>query len=153
VRVFSSRREFPAFDVRGWMTGQFALLFEQFMQRLRVMFQVRLLKTLCLILCTLQHEAPDQFFGYHVSIFFIYAPSSKMFQTFHGKRSYPLLWACSRTTGRKITISGITNCLNYCVIFYSTYRIHKCGRGPRGTTWRATGGDRCSKGNYLHACA
>jgi hypothetical protein len=49
-------------------------------------------------------------------IFFICASSSIMLQTFHGKRPHPLLWACSRTTGRKITIRGITNCLNYCVI-------------------------------------
>ena len=153
VRVFSSRREFPAYDVRGWVNGQSALLFEHFIQSLRVMFQVRLLNTLCLILCKLKHEAPDNFFGYHVSFFFICAFSSIMLQTFHGKRPHLLLWACSRTIGRKITKSGITNCLNYCVIFIvhteltnvAADRMVQPG-GPRVE-------DSCSKGNYLLACA
>jgi len=153
VRIFSCRREFPAYDVRGWLTGQSALLLEHFMQRLRVMFKVRLHNTLCLILCKPQHEAPDQFLGYHFSFLFIWASSSIMLHTFHGKRSHPLLWACSRTTGRKITISGIINCLNYCVIFIvhaeftdvASDRVVQPG-GPRVE-------DPCSKGNYLHAYA
>jgi hypothetical protein len=38
-------------------------------------------------------------------------------QTFYGNGPHPLLWAASRDTREKITISGITNHLNYCEIF------------------------------------
>lgn len=76
-----------------------------------------------------------------------------MLPTFHGKRSHPLLWTYSRTTGRKITISGIINCVNYCVIFVvhteftdvAADRVVQPG-GPRVE-------DLCSKENYLDAYA
>jgi len=38
-------------------------------------------------------------------------------QRSHGIGPHPLLWAGSRTLYGKITISGITNRLNYYVIF------------------------------------
>jgi hypothetical protein len=38
-------------------------------------------------------------------------------QPFYGKGPHLLVWAGSRAARGKITISGIYNCLNYCVTF------------------------------------
>jgi hypothetical protein len=38
-------------------------------------------------------------------------------QTFYGKGPHLLLWFGSRAARGKISVSGIPNCLNYCVIF------------------------------------
>lgn len=60
-------------------------------------------------------------------------------QPVYGKGSHRLLWAVSLAACRQITISGIPNRLNYCVIFHSTYIIYKYGSGPHNTSWRAEG--------------
>jgi hypothetical protein len=39
------------------------------------------------------------------------------FHPLYGKGSCKLLWAHLQAAYRKITVSGIPNCLNYCVIF------------------------------------
>jgi hypothetical protein len=65
-------------------------------------------------------------------------------QHFYGKGPHPLLWAGSRAESVKITISGITNRLNYCVIFvlYTQFTNAAAGctiqsGGPRvGDPWR-----------------
>ena len=56
-------------------------------------------------------------------------------QTFYVKGPNPLLWAGLWATRGKITVSGIPNHCNYCVIVI-VYRIYKCGFGPLG--WRPT---------------
>jgi hypothetical protein len=38
-------------------------------------------------------------------------------QPFQGKGPHLLLWAGPQATRRKITVSGISYCLNYCEIF------------------------------------
>ena len=38
-------------------------------------------------------------------------------QTSYGKGPHPLLWAGSRPAHGKITVSGMRNLLNYCVIY------------------------------------
>jgi hypothetical protein len=38
-------------------------------------------------------------------------------QPFNGKGPHPLLWIGSRAEREKLTISGMTNCLHYCVGF------------------------------------
>jgi hypothetical protein len=38
-------------------------------------------------------------------------------QTSYDKGPHPLMWACSWAARGKITISGVPNCLKYCVIF------------------------------------
>jgi hypothetical protein len=60
-------------------------------------------------------------------------------QPFYGKGSHQLLWAGSLAARKQITISGIPNRLNYCVISYSRYIIYKYGSGPHNTGWRAEG--------------
>jgi hypothetical protein len=54
-------------------------------------------------------------------------------RTFYGKGLQPLLWAGSRVAREEITISGITNRLNYCAILEYIRIIYKCGRGPNNT--------------------
>jgi hypothetical protein len=44
----------------------------------------------------------------------VFCPSHRQFIS---RVSNPLLWAGSRASHGKITVSGISNCLNYCVIF------------------------------------
>jgi len=39
----------------------------------------------------------------------------------------------------QVAVNGIPNRLNYCIIFYSTDIIYKCGRGPPNTKWRTAG--------------
>jgi hypothetical protein len=56
------------------------------------------------------------------------------------KRPHLLMWADSQAARGKITISGISNCLNYCEIFIvytqftnvSTGRVIQSGRPPVG---------------------
>jgi len=62
------------------------------------------------------------------------------FRTVYGTGQQPLSWSISRAASGKITLSGITNRLNYCHA-YSIYIIYKCGAsriikpgGPR--VWR-----------------
>jgi len=38
-------------------------------------------------------------------------------QPFYGEGPHPLLWASSQDADKKITISGMLNRPNYCVIF------------------------------------
>ena len=40
-----------------------------------------------------------------------------------------ILWAGLLTARLKVTVSGIPNCLNYCIYIY-IYVIYKCGRWP-----------------------
>jgi hypothetical protein len=60
-------------------------------------------------------------------------------QTFHGKEPHWLLQAGSRATRGQITVSGLPNHLNYCVIFivHTQFTNTAAGRiieagGPRG---------------------
>jgi hypothetical protein len=60
-------------------------------------------------------------------------------QTFHGKESHRLLQAGSRAARGQITVSGLPNRLNYCVIFivHTQFKNMAAGRiiqagGPRG---------------------
>jgi hypothetical protein len=48
----------------------------------------------------------------------------------YGNKSCMLLWAHSQAVFRKITVSGISNCLNYCVIFvvYTQFTSVAMGR-------------------------
>ena len=93
------------------------------------------------------------FLGIMFLFFFYLCLLKQILQTFHGKRSHPLLWVCSRITGRKITIGGITYCLNYCLIFI----IRKEFANVAADRSVKHGGPRveyqCSKWNYLRACA
>ena len=59
-------------------------------------------------------------------------------QPYYGKGPHVLLWAGSGAALGKITISGIHNCLNYCVIFI-VYFIYECGSSPHKTTWQSVG--------------
>lgn len=38
-------------------------------------------------------------------------------QSLYGKGRHTLLWACSRAASGQITVSGVPNLLNYCLIF------------------------------------
>jgi hypothetical protein len=51
-------------------------------------------------------------------------------QTFYGKGPHPLLWAGSLAARGKITIGGIHNRLNYCIIFrvYTQFQIAAADR-------------------------
>jgi len=60
--------------------------------------------------------------------------SNSQYQQASGCRSTPKM---ARPPG---SASGITNCLNCCIIFfYNAGLICKCSLGPRNTTWRAAG--------------
>ena len=63
---------------------------------------------------------------------------AKDLQTVYDKWPHRLLWAGSRAARGQITVSGITNGLNYCVIFV-VYIIYKSGRGQRNRSCRAAG--------------
>jgi hypothetical protein len=56
---------------------------------------------------------------------------------------------------KKLQLSGILNCLNYCGTFIE-YTIYKCVHRPRNATWRATRdvwvGDPCLKWTLLYKC-
>jgi hypothetical protein len=69
-------------------------------------------------------------------------------QPFYCKGPLLLLWAGSRSSRGKTTLSCIPNC-NILRNFYSTYTIYKCGRRPHRTTRRAAGSDAA----MLHSSA
>ena len=50
---------------------------------------------------------------------------------FYGKGPHPLLWTASRSARRRITVSGIRNCLNFRVIFITYIQF------TGGTRWRS----------------
>jgi hypothetical protein len=54
----------------------------------------------------------------------------------YGNGPHPL-WAGSRTALGKITASNISNCPNYCVVFYNIHIIYKCGCSLHNTTWQS----------------
>ena len=51
-------------------------------------------------------------------------------QTFYGKGPHQLLWAGSRAERGRITVTGISNCPNYCEMFivYSQFTVVSTGR-------------------------
>jgi hypothetical protein len=66
-------------------------------------------------LCAVGELVHDSWCGlFYVSRSKLYSMST---QPFYGKGPHPLLWDGSRAALGKTTVSGIPNCLNYCVIF------------------------------------
>ena len=59
-------------------------------------------------------------------------------QPLYGKGPHPLLWAILQTTHGKITVSGILNCLKYCMIFVVCTKFTNVPMGhiiKPGATW------------------
>ena len=69
------------------------------------------------------------------------------FQPLYCKGVPSLLRAVSQAAHGNMTISGVSNCLNYCVISKCVHNYkcackphsQKCGSGPHNTTWWPTG--------------
>jgi hypothetical protein len=52
---------------------------------------------------------------------------------------HAVLWTVARSAGLKISISGIANRLNYCIIIEVCTQFENMARGPPNTTWWAMG--------------
>jgi hypothetical protein len=57
----------------------------------------------------------------------------------HSQRPHPLLWASLQAACGKITMNGIPNHLNYCVIFTVYTKFTNLSSGNINTNWQAVG--------------
>lgn len=67
-------------------------------------------------------------------------------QPLYGKQPHPLLWAGLWNTRAKITVIGISNCLNYCVIFTLYTQFANVTMGCVIQSSRPRAGDPCATG-------